>query len=292
MKNKKTLLILGANGFVGKNLVESFEKKYKILKPSRKELDLKDQKAVSKFFKNNKIDVVINAAVIGGSRTEEHEDSALRNNLRIFFNLLSNKKYYKKMIHLGSGGEYDKRRSMAKIKEEQIDEQIPVDDYGLFKYTCSKVIENTENIVSLRIFGLFGKYEDYRYRFISNAICRNILEMPITVNQDVYFDYVYIDDFVKIVDYFINNKVKYKFYNIGTGKRINLLTIAKKINEVADKKSKIVVKKNGLNNEYTCDNSRLLSETRGLDFESLDASIRKLCQWYKENKSLVNKSKL
>ena len=292
MKNKKTLLILGANGFVGKNLVESFEKKYKILKPSRKELDLKDQKAVSKFFKNNKIDVVINAAVIGGSRTEEHEDSALRNNLRIFFNLLSNKKYYKKMIHLGSAREYDKRRSMAKIKEEQIDEQIPVDDYGLFKYTCSKVIENTENIVSLRIFGLFGKYEDYRYRFISNAICRNILEMPITVNQDVYFDYVYIDDFVKIVDYFINNKVKYKFYNIGTGKRINLLTIAKKINEVADKKSKIVVKKNGLNNEYTCDNSRLLSETRGLDFESLDASIRKLCQWYKENKSLVNKSKL
>jgi len=280
-KVKKNLFITGARGFIGKNLVEKFSEKYNLLTPGHKELDLLDEKVVDDFFNKNKIDVIINCAVIGGSRKEEHVDSSLSNNLRIFFNLLKNKDKYKKMIHLGSGAEYDKSKPIIKVKETDFDKVIPKDEYGFFKYICSKYIKKEKDIVCIRIFGLFGKHEDYRYRFISNAIVNNLKGLPITMNQNVFFDYTYINDFVRIVDYFINHKAKHKFYNIGTGKKIDILTIANKINKISDKKSKIEVKNAGLNKEYTCDNSRLMDELKKFSFTDFDKSLVELYNWYK-----------
>ncbi|MEK7178035.1 MAG: NAD(P)-dependent oxidoreductase, partial [Patescibacteria group bacterium] len=212
---------------------------------------------------------------------EEHVESALLGNLRIFFNLLKNKDKYGKMIHFGSGAEFDKSKPIVKVKETDLGKTIPQDEYGFFKYICSKYIEKEKDIVCIRLFGLFGKYEDYRYRFISNAIVNNINGLPITMNQNVFFDYTYVDDFVKIVDYFISHKAKHKFYNIGTGKKIDLLTIANKINKIADKKSKIIIKNKGLNNEYTCDNSRLKEELKKFSFTNFDKALVELYNWYK-----------
>lgn len=283
----KNILITGANGFIGRNLSEQLKDKYNLLIPLRAELNFLNEENVDNYFRNHDIDVVVHTAVVGGSRIEEHTDLALSQNLRMFFNILKNKRYFKKMIYLGSGAEYDKTKPIISIKEDDFGKSIPVDEYGFFKYVCSKYIEEQDNIVSLRIFGLFGKHEDYRYRFISNAIYQNILELPITINQNVFFDYVFIDDFVKIVDYFINNEVKNKFYNIGTGKKIDLLTIANLINEIADKKSEIIVRNNGLNNEYTCSNKRLMSELDNLKFSEISDSIKILYNWYKENKNEI-----
>lgn len=284
------ILITGANGFAGKHLKEYFQDKHKLFTPSHKELDLLDEISVNKFFKRNKVDVVIHTAVVGGSRKEESEESALGRNLRIFFNLVRNKKRFKKMIHCGSGAEYDKRYPIVKVKEENFDNRVPVDEYGFGKYICSKYIENAKDIVCLRIFALFGKGEDYRYRFISNAICRNIFGLPITMRQNVNFDYIYINDFVKIVEYFIEHSPKYKFYNVGTGKTINLKTIAEKINELTDKKSRIIVGKKGLNKEYSCNNKRLVNELGNFRFTDFNTYMKELFSWYKENKKNINKN--
>jgi len=279
---KLKILIIGSQGFIGKNLIEKFTNKYELLIPGHKDLDLLNEKAVNSFFKENTIDIVINCAVVGGSRKEEHISSALSDNLKIFFNLLKNKNRYKKMIHLGSGAEYDKSKPIVEVREADFGKTIPQDEYGFFKYICSKYIEKEENIVSLRIFGLFGKYEDFRYRFISNAIVNNLKGLPITINQNVFFDYLDIDDFVKIVDYFINHKAKHKFYNVGTGNNIDILTIAKKIKTISDKKSEIEVKNKGLNNEYTCNNERLSNELKTFKFTSFDQSLKELYMWYKK----------
>ncbi|MBU3978905.1 NAD(P)-dependent oxidoreductase [Patescibacteria group bacterium] len=289
MKNKKKILITGANGFAGRHLKEYLGNKYTLFTPSHKEMDLLNEKEVDNFFKTHEVDVVIHTALVGGSRKEEHVESALSQNLRMFFNIVRNKKRFKKMIHCGSGAEYDKRFPIVQVREEDFDKRVPADEYGYGKYLCSKYIEESENIVCLRIFALFGKYEDYRYRFISNAICRNIYGMPITMRQNVYFDYIYINDFVRIVEYFIENKAKHKFYNAGTGKRVDLKTIAEKINEIANKKSEILIKNSGLNNEYTCDNSRLAGEMKGFKFTEFDNYMTQLYTWYKENKKIIKK---
>ncbi len=281
---KKTVFIAGANGFIGRNITEQLKNKYNLLTPGHNKLDLLNEQAVSNFFSKNKVDIVINCAVIGGSRKEEEVSSALYNNLNIFFNLIKNKGKFKKMIHLGSGAEYDKSKPIVNIKESDFDKTIPQDEYGFFKYICSKYIEKEKNVVCLRIFGIFGRYEDYRYRFISNAIVNNIKGLPITINQNVFFDYVYIDDFIKIIDYFINNNAKKIFYNIGTGKKIDILTIAQLINSISKKQSKIIIKNKGLNKEYTCNNKNLINEYKGVKFKDFDLSLKELYNWYQKNK--------
>lgn len=279
---KKNIFVTGGNGFIGRNIIENLGKKYNFYAPSHEDLDLLNPYPVEKFFKTYKIDVVIHAAKFGGTRKVQDTPDLAKMNLKMFFNVVRNKKHFGKMIFIGTGGEYDASKPLIKVKESEFDKVIPSDNFfGLYKYICSKYIEEADNIVNLRLFGIYGKYEDYQLRFISNAICKNLFNLPITMRQNVFFDYVYIDDFVRIVDYFINNNPKEKFYNIGTGKKIDLLTIAKIINEISDKKSKIIVKKNGLNREYTCDNSRLKKEIKGIKFTDFDQTLKFLLQWYK-----------
>jgi nucleoside-diphosphate-sugar epimerase len=286
-----TIFLTGSNGFAGSHIKKYLTKKgFKLLTPSHKELDLLDNHAVDNFFKTHKIDVVIHTALVGGSQKAESESNALDQNLRMFFNIVHNKNRFKKMIHCGSGAEYDKRFPIEKVTEEDFDKKIPVDEYGFSKYITTKFIEQSENIICLRIFALFGIGDRYQYRFISNAICRNIFDLPITIRQDVYFDYFNINDFVKIIEHFIEHDAKHKIYNIGSGKKINLKTIANMINEIADRKSKIIIAKKGLNNEYTCNNERLLSEIPGFKFTKMEDSIKELYLWYKENKSKIDKN--
>lgn len=286
----KNILITGSSGCIGRNLVEQFNAKYNLYTPKHKDLDLLDEKATKKYFQIHKIDIVVHCAVIGGTRKSKQERDAFFNNTKMFFNIIWNKKYFKKMINLGSGAEYDKKFPIVKIKEDDFDKRIPTDEYGFYKYICSKYIETVENIINIRSFGIFGKYEDYKLRFISNAICKNIFSLPITIEQNIFFDYLFVNDLVKIIEYFINNKTRNKFYNVGRGEKIDLVAIANKINFISNTKSKIIVKKSGLNNEYTCNNSRLMREIEGFKFTDFDESLRQLYNWYKSRKYLLNKN--
>jgi GDP-L-fucose synthase len=69
--NDKKVLITGAHGFVGQNLVKLFkDKKYNnctLLTPSSKECDLTSEKQVSDYFSKNKPDIVLHlAGKVGG----------------------------------------------------------------------------------------------------------------------------------------------------------------------------------------------------------------------------------
>jgi GDP-L-fucose synthase len=289
-------LITGARGFIGKNLVEYLTKshndKYSLFCPYHSELELLDAEKVVEFIDNNNIDVIIHCATVGGSRKTGYDagrTDIVSKNLRMFFNLVRALKPEKRMIFLGSGAEYDMRHYKPRMNEDYFDTYVPVDDYGFSKYVCSKYMMNSEKMVNLRLFGVFGKYEDYEYKFISNAIVKNLLELPIVINQNVYFDYLYINDLVKIIEYFINYKVKNKFYNVTTGRTIDLLTIANTINQIAEKPSKIIINKQGLNTEYSGDNTKLLEELRGFNFTPFDEALEELYLWYKNNLAKIDK---
>jgi 2-methylisocitrate lyase-like PEP mutase family enzyme len=89
------------------------------------------------------------------------------------------------MIQIGSGSEYDRRCYEPRINETPFFKSIPVDTYGLTKFSIATVLENTLNkkFTNLRCFGVFGKYEDYSRRFISNNIC-NAIDIPMIVDGD------------------------------------------------------------------------------------------------------------
>lgn len=289
-KVRQNIFVTGGTGYIGRNLREYLKTNYTIFSPTHVELELQNVADVEKYFQTHNVDTVIHAAVVGGSRKEEEVENSLEINLRMLFNILRCRRYFRKFIHLGSGAEYDTSRPCVRIKEIDFDSRVPHDAYGFYKYLATKQSETIPGAVNLRIFGLFGQGEDYCFRFISNAICRNLYGMPITIRQNVFFDYVYIKDFIRIVEYFISHQARYPCYNIGTGKRIDLLKIAKKINTITDQPSKIVIKEDGLNLEYTCDATRLMKELNNFSFTSFDVALKELYMWYKARKTTIDPS--
>ncbi|MCK4994834.1 MAG: NAD-dependent epimerase/dehydratase [Candidatus Omnitrophica bacterium] len=289
-QEKQHILITGVRGFVGRNLVEfltrDYSDKYNLFAPTHAELELLDHVQVEDFVSKNQIDCVIHCANVGGSRKTAYDieqSEVITKNLRMFFNLVKALPEDKRIITCGSGAEYDYRHYIPKMKERYFGSYIPNDQYGFSKYICAKYIEKRQNAVNLRIFGVFGRYEDYTYRFISNAIVKNLLKLPIVINQNIEFDFIYVDDLVKGIVFFIDYENKYKSYNLTTGNKIDLVSIVNKINAIADNKSKITVKNPGLNTEYSADNTRFLKEYPDFRLTAFDAALKQLYDWYKDN---------
>jgi len=286
------ILITGGSGFIGRNFVEYLSEKHNILAPTHNELELLDEDAVKRFFDNNHIDIVIHSAVRAGHRNAIDSSNQLYNNTRMFFNIERNKGKYKKLIFLGSGLDYDIRYYLPKMQEEYFDTHVPIDEGGFSKYIISKYIQNSDNMIELRIFGIFGKYEDYAIRFISNAICKTLFDLPITIKQNRLFDYIYIEDLMPVIDYFIANEVMHKVYNVTPNNPIELITLAQKILRVSGKDLPIVIYQEGMGTEYSGANSRLREQIPDLSFIPFDHAIQKLYNWYRQNKEIIDKNYL
>jgi GDP-L-fucose synthase len=284
------ILLTGGSGFIGKNILENFTGKYEIIAPKHLELDLLDEKQVSDFFEDNIIDVVIHSACKPGHRNAKDLTNLFYCNTRMYFNLARHSEKYKKMIVLGSGAIYDTRLNLFKVNEDFYKYQLPVDEHGFCKYVCARDIEKSDNIIELRLFGVFGKYEDYSIRFISNAICKALLDMPITLKQNRVFDYLYIDDLMPILDYVINHEMSFESYNVTPDNSAQLHNLAEIVLEISQKDLPIITDKPGLGLEYSGDNERLHKEIPELKFTELQYAIIQLYQWYLTNKDMIDKS--
>jgi GDP-L-fucose synthase len=282
------ILITGGSGFIGRNLAEQLASTYEVLAPASAELDLLDEQAVREYLSAHRFDVVVHAATTRSNRRLEAPADLLDRNCRMFFNLARNlepgAERFGKMIHFGSGAEYDRTQLPACVREDYFDTRVPPDAYGFSKYICAKYIERSERIVDLRLFGVFGVYEDYSVRFISNACCRALQGLRIVLRQDVMFDYLYVQDLVKITSWFIENNARHKAYNVCTGRPVALTEVARIVAQISGRVSgrnpRVSVMAGGIGPEYSADNSRMLAEMGGYQFCDLPAAIRELYGWY------------
>lgn len=283
----RKILLTGGSGFVGRNVKEYLEQRaYDVYAPTSRQLDCLDEFAVREQLQRNRYDVILHFAVWGDGIDKTKDGSkVLEYNLRMFTNFAKCAALYGRMIYTGSGAEYDKRYPIRMVKEEELTEHtVPVDQYGLMKYVVNQMIEESDNIYNLRLFGIFGKYEYWKTKFISNLCCKSLKGLPLSIRQNCYFDYLWIDDFCRMLNQFIQlEKPGYHTYNAVRGERIDLCSLAKIINETADEKQKIVVCKEGYANEYTADNERIRAELPGLEFTDISESVRALFEWYREH---------
>jgi len=285
------ILITGGKGFIAKNLLEQLYKEYDIVSLNSQELNLLDSLKVLNYLKNKQFDIIIHAATYDAAPKHSTKDPSkvLENNLKMFFNIIRCKDYFKKMIYFGSGAEFSREHWIPKMKENYFDQYVPEDQYGFSKYIMTKYTLLNKNIYNLRLFAVFGKYEDWKVRLISN-LCYNIFNnLPISIEQNKYYDYMHIDDLVRIVKWFIENEPNHNVYNICTGNVIDFKTIAKKIIKISNKDLNLIIKKRGLGKEYSGDNSLLMSELKDFKFTPIDESIKYLYEWYKKNKDIVLK---
>ena len=276
------LLITGGSGFIGRNLAEHLTSSYEVWAPSSAELDLLKEQAVRDYLDAHRFDVIIHAATTRSNRRVAAPPDLLDRNCRMFFNLVRNRGRFGKMIHFGSGAEYDRVQLPARVRETYFDTRVPRDPYGFSKYICAQHIERSEGIVNLRLFGVFGPYEDYTVRFISNACCRTLKGLPIVLRQDVAFDYLYINDLAGIAKWFIENNPRHKAYNVCTGRPVALTQLAEILARIAGRNPQVSVTTEGMGPEYSADNSRLLTEMGGYQFWDLENSVRNLYGWYEQ----------
>lgn len=286
---KIKVFVAGASGFIGRNAAEHFAAapdRYEVFACTDPVADLRDPEAVKRVVGEFDPDCVVNCAAVVSTRKNAYDQGStdvVAANLAIFFNLLRAKRPGARLLQLGSGAEYDLRAYKPRMGEDYFDYSVPADAYGFSKYVISKYAAASEDITVLRIFGLYGKYEDYTFKFISNAIVKNLLGLPITINQNTVLDFLYMGDFLRLLEKFVTHKAAHRHYNLTPAESPDLLSLAAIVNRAGAAMTDVRVLNPGLNREYTGSNARLLAEFPGFKFTPHAEAVRELYSYYRDN---------
>lgn len=270
----KKVLLTGGSGFIGRNIKEHLSEICELYVPERSELNLLDEKAVREYIKRNKIQIVIHGANPNPVKNPiDNVSTMFEDSMRVFMNLYNAREHYEYMYTLGSGAEYDKSSDIV-LAEESDKRTIPYDGYGLAKYIMNELVKKCDRMCNLRLFACYGPTDHYS-KFITHAIRCCIYGEDITIRQNCYYDYMHVSDLANILEYFIYHIPKYHEYNVCSGERHSLKEIAEIVRRQMKANNVIVLLKNGLNNEYTGSNKRLLDEIGLYQFVTLEEGIER-----------------
>jgi len=240
----KKIAILGANGFLGKYLTKFLTAaEHTVLPVTRKTLDLTNYWQVAEWLDFNTPDVVINCVTSGGgSRVNDINYTNVQTDLGIFLNFFNNPKC-PRYINIGSGAEFDRRRSMDNCVESELLSNTPIDSYGYAKNVISRLCLPKDNFYTLRLFGCFDRTEpDIR-------VFKKLLQNKRLTFDEKYFDTISALDFALIVKYYCEtDKIVGKDVNCVYNEKILLSDLLKKFAQVHVPDAKIHVSNDrGLN---------------------------------------------
>jgi dTDP-4-dehydrorhamnose reductase len=160
MSDKKTILITGANGQLGREFQElsvSFSP-FNFLFASRNELEISNEQSVNDFFKNNNIDVCVNcAAYTAVDKAETEKELAIAvNATAVGFLAKACKKYNAQFIHISTDYVFD---GTATSPYKTDDKTNPVNFYGQTKLDGElNAIKENENSIIIRTAWVYSSF--------------------------------------------------------------------------------------------------------------------------------------
>ena len=261
---KSKVFIAGHNGMLGSSIFRKLKKKgYKnIITINRKKLDLRNQNAVEKFFKNRKPDVVIIAAAkVGGIKANiEYPANFISDNLQIQTNLISLSHLHnvKKLILFGSSCIYPKYLNKP-IKESQIMTGVlekTNESYAVAKIAGIKMIESfnkqyNRNYICLMPCNLFGPNDNYdtqNSHFLPALIKKIYLASKKKGKNKIVKlwgtgkplrEVLHVDEVASACEFFLRKKIKNSLINIGSPIEMSIKNYAYLIKKKIDPEVKI-----------------------------------------------------
>jgi len=256
------ILITGGNGYIAKSLYNALKQEHSVMSINRDNFDLTNRESTDIFFRHRLFDIVIHCAVSGGNRIKQDSWDIMDDNLNMYYNLLNNKDHFDKLIHFGSGAELHAQTT----------------PYGLSKHVIRQSILEKDNFFNLRIFGVFDENE-LDTRFIKSNVIRYINKQPLEIYEDKYMDFIYMQDLIKIVNYYIeNNNSLPKEINCCYNTVCRLTKIAQIINNLDQHKVEVIIE-NANSQSYTGSGVSLY-----MDFIGLENGIKQVYEKLKNGK--------
>ena len=213
----RKILITGKSGYVASSLYDKLCDEYEVTTLGRSELDLSNSHAVNTWFTDKYFDVVIHTAITGGHRLFKDTNSVVDTNLKMYYNLLDNSRYYGKFINVGSGAEI-------------YDTQSP---YGLSKHIIRNSVLHHDKFYNIRVYNVFNENERDT-RFIKSNVNKYINKESMVVYQDKRMDFFYFEDFVQLVKYYIESDALLKEIDCTYTESYYLSDVLKYINSLSE----------------------------------------------------------
>jgi GDP-L-fucose synthase len=266
IQKKSSIFVTGHKGLVGSAIVRRLIKLgYKnIITITKQKLDLRNQKKVFNFFKEKKIDAVINAAgQVGGIyANNKYKADFIYNNLSIQNNIIHScyKHNIQSLIFLGSSCIYP-RNSKQPIKEKYLltgELEKTNEPYAIAKIAGIKMCEsynfqyktNYKCLMPCNLYGPNDNYDIKTSHFFPALISKALIAKKNKKKELILWgsgkpkrELMYVDDLANACIYFLNKKTKESLINIGTGYDMNILNYAKFILKKINLKCKIILDK-------------------------------------------------
>jgi GDP-L-fucose synthase len=257
------IFIAGHNGMVGSAIKLLLMKSgyTRVIFRSSKELDLRNQNIVERFFRDEKPKIVIDcAAKVGGILANtEYPYQFLMDNLLIQNNLINSSKNtgVEKFLFLGSSCIYPKFAEQP-IKEESLltGSLEPTNQwYALAKIAgvkaCEAIkLEYKKDFICLMPTNLFGPRDnfDLNTSHVLPAMIRKFHEAKVNGHSDVVLwgsgepmrEFLHVNDLAKAILFTIENTVDDNLLNIGTGADCSIKELALIIQEIIGHEGEII----------------------------------------------------
>ena len=288
IRKKSKIFLAGHNGLVGSSIFNKLKLLgfRNIITIDKKKLNLINQKDVFCFLKENKPDIVINAAArVGGIFANNkykaefiYENLSIQNNIihGCFLNKIKN------LIFLGSSCVYPKNCKQP-IKEEYLLSgplEKTNEPYAIAKISGIKMCEsynfqyktNYKCLMPTNTYGPNDNYDLESSHFFPSII--NKVHLAKIGNKNFITlwgsgrakrELIYVDDIADACIYFMNKHTKEAIINIGTGKALSIFEYAK-----------FVTKELNVNLKIKFDKSK----PDGTPIKVLDISRAKKYGWY------------